>query len=117
MKTTKALSLFALLLIFASCGSSQKELYSWKDYEKNSYAYTKNPSEQTEKELLNTYQKLLDNPGGARKVVPPGICAELGYIYYKKGDKNMAAKYLQQEIELYPESAKFIKRILDAVKQ
>lgn len=115
MKPVNVLASLALAAMFASCGSSQKALYSWGNYETASYAYTKEPTEQNERNLITTYRQLIEQPKGARKVAPPGMCAELGYMYYKKGDKANATKYLQMEIELYPESAVFIKRILDAI--
>ncbi|MCF0181484.1 MAG: DUF4810 domain-containing protein [Muribaculaceae bacterium] len=116
MKTAKLLASCTLVLLLASCGS-QKELYSWKDYEKASYAYTKEPTEKNEEKLIATYQQIIDNPSGARKVAPPGMCAELGYLYFKKGKTAQAEALLKKEVELYPESEKFIQRILDAIKK
>lgn len=83
--------------------------------------------------LLVMYEDIVSNPGGIRQMPPPGICAEFGYmllipenadIFAKHatsaqksvfGSDNYAALFsekgkemLQKEIELYPESAKFI---------
>ncbi|MCF0204669.1 MAG: DUF4810 domain-containing protein [Muribaculaceae bacterium] len=117
MKFYKICLISTGLLVLTSCGSSSKNLYSWKDYERATYAYTKEPSDKHEAELIATYQQMIDKPQGERKVVPPGVCAELGYIYFKKGDKVKAMHLLEKEMELYPESQVFIKRIIDAVKK
>ena len=105
------------MLMLASCGSSPKALYTWGDYDSATYSYIKDPSAKNEAELMANYERMMDNQAGVRKVVPPGMCAELGYMYFKKGDKQKATMMLEKEIELYPESAVFIKRILEAVNQ
>ena len=46
---------------------------------------------------------------GAR--VPPGIHAELGYMFAKKGENALAAEQFQKEMKVYPESKNFIERI------
>ena len=76
-------------------------------------------------------------PGGSRQVPPPGICAEYGYILllpetaetflnnattaqkklFKSDDYGVlfterGKEMLQKEIELYPESAKFIEPLI-----
>ena len=79
------------------------------------------------------------NPGGERGVVPPGICAEYGYLLLnpdsqetfnehatKKQKETMGSvgsfrekglKMLQLEIELYPESATFIAPLIKKFSQ
>ena len=87
------------------------------------------------------YEDMLTYVGGSRQVPPPGICAEYGYLLLKpetvsifndnassrqrkvfKTD-NLAAHFneygkelLSMEIQLYPESEKFIKPLLEKLK-
>ena len=97
-------------------------------------------------ELICVYELLVSNPGGYRKTPPPGICAEYGYqllkpnsaaIFKEKANKDQkafAAKFfktddyetffrkrgeemLKKEIELYPESAKFIEPLIKKLLQ
>ena len=84
------------------------------------------------------YEDIVSNPGGMRKMPPPGICAEYGYMLLIPENANIFAEHatsmqkrtfdsgdyatffpekgkelLQKEIELYPESAKFITPLIE----
>lgn len=102
-------------------------------YEKLAY---KTYDDQTPKsicDLVAVYEKMVVNPGGQRQVPPPGVCAEYGYLLLQPGTAEIFSqnatssqkrlfdgtdyvtifsdrgkKMLEKEIELYPESAKFI---------
>ncbi|MCF0177429.1 MAG: DUF4810 domain-containing protein [Bacteroidales bacterium] len=117
MKLSHLIAAGAACLLLSACGSSRKQLYSWYDYQDSSYKYTKEPTDENEAKLIKTYEKMIAEPKGSRKQVPPGMCAEIGYLYFTKGQKEKAVQFFEKEIELYPESALFIKRILDSVKQ
>ena len=84
------------------------------------------------------YEDIVSNPGGTRRMPPPGICAEYGYMLlipenaaifaehatsmqkrtFDSGDyasffPEKGKELLQKEIELYPESAKFIAPLIE----
>ena len=104
-------------LTVASCGSTQKPLYSWYDTEDAAYTYTKR---QTEKELeraMQQYKLVITKQTGLRGVVPPGINAEYGYLLYKAGKKDEGLTLLKAEMETYPESATFISRIVKQLEK
>jgi len=88
-------------------------------------------------DLVVVYEKMVSNPGGTRQVPPPGICAEYGYLLLQpetaetflnnatytqkqlfKTDnysvlfQERGKEMLEKEIELYPESARFIKPLI-----
>lgn len=95
---------------------------------------------QTPKSICNlvaVYENMVTKPGGTRQVPPPGICAEYGYLLLKPetaetflnnatptqkklfNTNDYSALFLergkemlQKEIELYPESAKFIEPLI-----
>ena len=95
---------------------------------------------QTPKSICNlvaVYENMVTKPGGSRQVPPPGICAEYGYLLlqpetaetflnnatasqkklFKTDDYGAlflerGQEMLQKEIELYPESAKFIEPLI-----
>ena len=97
--------------VCASC-SSNSQLYNWKGYEQAVYAYTQTPDEQNLEKLLTVYDRLLHAPGGVRMVPPPGVCADYGYLLLMNGKTDEGKALLEQETVLYPESKKFIDRIL-----
>ena len=64
------------------------------------------------RKLLTVYDRLLHAPGGVRMVPPPGVCADYGYLLLMNGKTDEGKALLEQETVLYPESKKFIDRIL-----
>ena len=134
----KAILLSALAIALSSC--SPKLLYNWggssgdvSKYEKLAYKnYDKNTL-QSLCELLVLYETIITKPGGMRKMPPPGICAEYGYLlmqpetadtFLKNAtsfqmkvfkDKELNSYFFEHgkemfelEIKNYPESAIFL---------
>lgn len=140
-------TLIATLMMAAICSSCTSSLYYWGSskstkpgdwaYEKATYNYYNKHTNESLYDLLVVYEDMVSNPGGDRNMVPPGICAEYGYLlllpetpaivaeqassrqlkrmglnngpesYYEKG-----IALLKKEIELYPEAEKFIAPLL-----
>lgn len=105
------------LVLFCSCGTTEKSLYSWYGYEEAAYQYVKKQTPDTETKLIDSYRKITEKQKGARGTVPPGIYAESGYQLIKAGKKTEGIALLQKEIELYPESKVFIDRIIKLAQQ
>jgi hypothetical protein len=99
------------VFLLASC-STKKPLYSWGKYETTSYDYLKNSDEKSTQELIETYQRIIEKQKGTRKVVPPGIYADYGFILLQANKTEEGKAMLLKEIALYPESKVFIDRIL-----
>lgn len=108
----------AFLLGLSSCGIwNDQDLYTWKNYETTSYAYYKKQTPEATANLMKTYQQIIDNPGGERKAVPPGVYAEYGYLLLKDGKKEESLKMFKTEMELYPESATFMNLLIKKFEQ
>lgn len=112
MKKTIVCGIVLMALSCVSCTTQQPSLYTWSDYEKRSYDYVKNDTEQNLDELILSYEKMLNHQNGLRKTPPPGVCADYGYLLIKKGKEEEGIKMLKNEIALYPESSTFISRII-----
>lgn len=139
--------LFVLTLVtfcLTSCGLTSS-LYYWGGVQNGATTYEnlayKNYDKQTPEslcKLICMYEDIVSNPGGIRKMPPPGICAEYGYMLLIPENANIFAEYatsmqkrtfsstdyaaffpergkemMQKEIELYPESAKFIAPLIE----
>lgn len=115
-------------------GGTQKGTTAYENLAYQSY------DKQTPKSLCNlvaVYENMVTKPGGTRQVPPPGICAEYGYLLlqpetaetflnnatpaqkklFQSDDygalfMERGKEMLQKEIELYPESAKFIEPLI-----
>lgn len=126
--------------LLSSCGMTQP-LYYWGGNEKGTTAYEnatyKSYKKQTPESLcamLCTYEKMVQNPGGIRMVPPPGICAEYAYYLSLPETKEVwastanasqkriltrndfdayATELFEMEIRNYPESAIFIKPLME----
>ena len=142
MKRLAILILTAMCL--ASCGVTSS-LYYWGGTRNGATTYEhlayKLYDKQTPESLCNLicmYEDIVSNPGGTRRMPPPGICAEYGYMLlipenaaifaehatamqrrtFASGDyasffPEKGTELLQKEIELYPESAKFIAPLIE----
>lgn len=100
----------------ASC-TTTKTMYSWHDYEDVTYQYSKKRTEELKEKVLAQYQRLTEKQKGTRGVVPPGLYAEYGYMLCMEGKKEEGLKYLNEEIKLYPESEKYISRIIKQLEK
>jgi hypothetical protein len=90
---------FAFAALASACAPTG--LYQWGHYEqglKASYVTHDQAEARTALEAaITSAQK-----EGPR--VPPGVCAELGFLLYKRGQSEQAIEYFQKEAQLYPES-------------
>lgn len=148
----KLLILIGITLALSSCIETKPMLYNWgyKNSSKNASEYETllydNYHSQTPESvcaLLCQYEYMVTHPGGQRGMIPPGICAEYGYLLLSSGTAetflNHATKkqketfgtmsdygtsfrekgieMLQKEMELYPESSIFIQPLVKKFSQ
>ncbi len=114
----KVLLLAFLTVALASCDTQQSvALYSWYDSENAVYKYTKKSTEAALVEAMAQYEKVVKNQNAYRRIAPPGANAEYGYLLYKAGRKEEGLTLLQAEIKAYPESEKFISRIIKQLQK
>lgn len=104
------------VLALSSCNTTQS-LYSWYDYEDATYQYNKKLTEELQVKMLAQYNKLIEKQKGTRGIVPPGMYAEYGYQLCKTGKKEEGLGFLKKEITLYPESEKYISRIIKQLEK
>jgi hypothetical protein len=109
--------IFCAILFLASCGPTVKPLYTWGKYEDASYSYLKKNDEKSTQQLIEAYQKIIDEQKGSRKTVPPGIYADYGFILIQTGKTKEGKALLEKEIALYPESKVFVERILKLIEK
>lgn len=130
--------IIAACMILTSCGTTALYYWGGTTndttvYEQLAYkTYDKQTPESICK-LVVAYEDMVKHPTGTRQMPPPGICAEYGYLLlqpetaetfaksatrmqkksFEGSDYNMifrqrGEEMMKKEIELYPESAKFI---------
>jgi hypothetical protein len=110
------MSLLLLLIVFSMISCAPQRMYYWGDYSNTLYAVRKDANDET----LLTHQKALEQiieESNKRNLrVPPGVYAELGYIYFKQNKNDVAVKYFDLEAKTYPESQVLMTRLTQAAK-
>ena len=107
----KKSALITMLVIFIAGCATPNTGYYWENYSGTLYNYKKNPDDKTMDKHMVMLQNIINKNESKGARVPPGIHAELGYMFAKKGENALAAEQFQKEMKVYPESKNFIERI------
>jgi len=117
MKTRLGFCLFVgLVALMASGCAGTNQMYYWGDYSKSLYACSKQPSEETLQKHKVILEDIVKESTARNLRVPPGVYAELGYIYFRQNNNAEAIKYFDLEEKTYPESKTFMQRLAQAAK-
>ncbi|QOY53481.1 DUF4810 domain-containing protein [Candidatus Sulfurimonas baltica] len=94
-----------------------KVLYNYGDYSDSYYANKKNMSDESTLKLQQSMEQAIEKAGESISGrVPPGMYANLGYMYLKSGNPNGAISNFKKEKSVYPESARFMDRMIKKVE-
>jgi hypothetical protein len=105
------------ICVIALTSCQTQSLYSWYDSENATYQYTKRGTDELLTQAMAQYEKVIKGQKGVRMTVPPGVNAEYGYLLCKAGKKEEGLALLRAEIAAYPESEKFISRIINQLEK
>lgn len=109
--------LLAGITLIAGCASKPTALYNYDGYSESYYAYKKSPSKESLDNMIEVIEKDIANvDDSSSKRVPPGLYAELGYLYLKSNQKEKAIIFFEKEKALYPESTKFMNTLINKVE-
>ena len=100
MSISKLSFLFLLMtsLLFQGCAPKQ-DLYYWGEYSDSLYDLKKNPCEESIASHMAALEHVVEESKNRNLRIPPGVCAELGYFYARKNDKNQATALFLMEKE------------------
>lgn len=98
----KNISILIFVALFVLTGCASPGLYSWGEYERGLYSAYKDPGEVEALRLkLEAHIAAMET---VQQKVAPGLYAELGTLYYQKGDTDKAKYYYTKEYDAWPES-------------
>lgn len=117
MKKKNIIGIAVVIMALTSCSTKETALYSWHKSEQATYQYIKRTTEETLTKAMEQYEKVLKSQKGSRKIAPPGINAEYGFLLCKAGKTKEGIALLKEEIKHYPESEKFIARIIKQLEK
>lgn len=113
----QSLTVFIGLIVIAlsSCKSYRQPLYAWGTYATDTYAVINNQGDKSK--LKQTYEAMIEKAQQSeRKQVPPGIYAEYGILLITLGENEKGVSMLEKEVETYPESEVYIRKMLKTTK-
>ncbi len=110
------LVLVLALAPLAGC-TAGRATYEWGRYESLLYDMYRRPGKADPAIQIAKLSEDIDRAQGRGRAVPPGVHAHLGYMFYLQGNLNAALGEFQTEARLYPESAKFMRRLEDGATQ
>ena len=102
----------ALIAVLMSGCSAKTPMYEYGNYSESYYQLKQNGDAETTKAWKTALEESIDlsNEDGLR--VPPGINANLGYLYLKVNDADKAITFFNTEKTLYPESTVFMEKLI-----
>lgn len=89
-------------LILSGCATGNQGLYQWANYDRNLYNYYAKP--ETAEEFRVQLEAHLNALEQKKAPVAPGLYAELGTLYFQKGDRDSALRWYDKERTAWPES-------------
>lgn len=105
-----------LMFLISGCSSGPKPLYNYGDYSESYYGVKKEATAESALEYQQALEYCIeeaDDSSSGR--VPPGMYANLGYIYLKGGQNDKAKENFIKEKTIYPEAAHFMDRMIQKI--
>jgi hypothetical protein len=114
----KLLVLSAILasVILSGCATNNK-LYDYGDYTEAYYDSKKEPTEENVIAWKEELESIRNDSMEDKNRVPPGISANLGYLSLQQQNYAKAIEYFSYEKSIYPESAMFMKRLIQKAEK
>ena len=103
---------FACAAVASGCGP--RVLYDWGPYEDGLQAsYVAHD----EAKAWSSLEATITSAQQTGRRIPPGACAEYGFLLYKRGQRERAIEYFQQEAKLFPESKPLMDKLIARVRE
>lgn len=111
MKQSLVFSVVFAALLVSGC-STHQGMYEYADYSESFYGLKKDATPEAAGEWKNTLEESIKRSNARAIRIPPGINANLGYLYLKANDTAKAIVYFKAEKALYPESTVFMDKLI-----
>ncbi|TWX72633.1 DUF4810 domain-containing protein [Colwellia sp. C1TZA3] len=110
------LSVVLLAILATGCANGVKPMYDYGEYSESFYAMKKDTGEASESEWKTALEDVIQRSDNRGLRVPPGVYANLGYLYLKVNDTKKAVSYFKLEKDIYPEAVIFMNNLISKVK-
>ncbi|MEJ2468715.1 MAG: DUF4810 domain-containing protein [Campylobacterales bacterium] len=110
------LPIAAAAVMMSGC-AQKKPLYNYGTYSESYYEHKQEMTDDSALALQKAIEEAIENAKeGTSGRVPPGMYANLGYLYLKSGNSKQAIASFNKEKTIYPESAHFMDRLIKKVE-
>ncbi len=107
----------ALLVVLAGIAAcSTPSLYEWGPYEDAVADITSHAGQVDVDGWIDRLKETVERARQEDRRIPPGLHAQLGMLYSMRGQNDTAAAAFETEMELFPESATFVRGMLARMK-
>lgn len=111
MKKALFLSLSVMALLISGC-SGKKPMYEYSNYSQSYYQLKQTGDAESTSNWKTSLEESIEKSNALAIRVPPGIYANLGYLYLKVNDTQKAISFFKAEKALYPESGVFMDNLI-----
>lgn len=98
------------MIVIAGCSSA--ELYYWGTYETAVLRSAADEFAIDPTSEIATLEKTVQDAERRRKVLPPGLRAHLGWLYFRAGDGARARVLFEEEMDNYPQATVLMTRLI-----
>lgn len=112
MRFVNRVFLIAVISLVSISCATQKQMYCWGNYSDSLYDCKKKPGAETLSKHQAVLENIIEESTKREMRIPPGVCAELGYIYAAQNNKNKAIELFNMEKKIYPESTILMDRLI-----
>lgn len=109
--TIKILVSLMVIVFFSGC-AAKKQMYYWGNYSDSLYDSKKDPGAESLAKHKESLEKIIEESKNKNLRIPPGVCAELGYLYAAQNNTKKAIELFQMEKQTYPESTILMDRLI-----
>lgn len=106
------ISTLVLAAFLMSGCAGQKPMYEYGNYSESYYQLKQNGDAETTTAWKTSLEESIEKSNAQAIRVPPGINANLGYLYLKVNDTDKAVSFFNAEKSLYPESTVFMDKLI-----
>ena len=106
------LILVSAISLFSINCATQKQMYCWGNYSDSLYECKKNPGAETLAKHKEVLENIIEESKKRELRIPPGVSAELGYIYAVQNNNSKAIELFNLEKKTYPESSILMERLI-----
>ena len=116
VKVTLIATLSMLVLGMNGCSSTPKPLYNYGEYSESYYGVKKEATAESALEYQKALEYCIEESDDSQSGrVPPGMYANLGYLYLKAGQNDKAKENFIKEKTIYPEATHFMDRMIQKI--